>query len=255
MAETAARLDPGALRRAAGRLRRARSVLALTGAGISAESGIPTFREAQTGLWAQFDPAELATPEAFERNPELVWQWYAWRRKLATDAAPNPGHQALASFESRFDDFTLVTQNVDSLHQRAGSRRVIEYHGNLLRTVCSRDGATIETADPTDVKLPRCPACGAAGRPGVVWFGELIPAEALTAAAEAADRCDVFLSIGTSSLVYPAAGLAEAALRAGAFIIEANPAETPLSRLADVVLRGPAGESLPALAAALEGPA
>jgi len=241
---SAATSDP--LARAAQQLRRARSVVVLTGAGISAESGIPTFREAQTGLWARFDASELATPEAFERDPQLVWSWYAWRRRLVREAQPNPGHFALTELETRVAQFTLVTQNVDGLHQRAGNRRVIEYHGSLMRTLCSREGITIADA-VEDETLPRCHRCGAPGRPGVVWFGELIPAEALECSASAARECNVFMSVGTSSLVYPAAGLAEAALRAGAYVIEVNPAATPLTRLADAVLRGPSGTVLPAL--------
>lgn len=253
MARDATRLTGDAVQRAAQRLRRAHSVVALTGAGISAESGIPTFREAQTGLWARYDAADLATPEAFARDPQFVWRWYAWRRSLVLQAQPNPGHVALAELEALLPAFTLVTQNVDGLHQRAGSHSVIEFHGNILRTLCSREHSEFEVDDPADERLPHCPSCGAAGRPGVVWFGELIPPDALQFATGAAETCDVLLSIGTSSLVYPAAGLAEAALRAGAFVIEINPAHTPLTRLADAVLRGPAGEMLPALLAAWSG--
>ena len=237
-------LDADALHRAAARLRRAGSVLVLTGAGISAESGIPTFREAQTGLWQRYDPSELATPDAFERDPDLVWRWYAWRRSLVLGAEPNAGHRALAELESTARRFTLVTQNVDGLHQRAGSRHVVEYHGNLMRTICSRDRSEIELARPFDTALPRCPACGAAGRPAVVWFGEMIPGDALHAASQAATACDVLLSVGTSSLVYPAAGIAETALRSGAFVIEVNPGRTPLTHLADAALCAPAGIAL-----------
>ena len=244
-------LDPDAVHRAAERLRQARSVLVLTGAGMSAESGIPTFREAQTGLWQRYDPSELATPEAFERDPGLVWRWYAWRRSLVLAAEPNAGHLAHAGLESTARDFALVTQNVDGLHQRAGSTSVVEYHGNLMRTICSRDGREIDLPDPADEALPRCPECGAPGRPGVVWFGELIPAHALKRASQAATDCDVFLSVGTSSLVYPAAGIAETALRSGAFVIEVNPGRTPLTPLADATLCAPSGTAVPALLAAL----
>ncbi|MDQ4106584.1 MAG: NAD-dependent protein deacylase, partial [Actinomycetota bacterium] len=152
-------------------VRRARSVVALTGSGISAESGIPTFRQAQTGLWARYDPQQLATPEAFMRDPKLVWEWYGWRRKLVGEAEPNPGHRALAELEDRLPDFTLVTQNVDGLHGRSGSRDVIELHGNILRTVCSVERVEVEPV--TSGSPPVCPNCGAPLRPDVVWFGEM----------------------------------------------------------------------------------
>jgi NAD-dependent deacetylase len=234
-------------------LKRARHVVALTGSGISAESGVPTFRDAQTGLWSQFSPEELATPEAFARDPAFVWGWYRWRRELVARAQPNPGHLALAQIASLVRRFTLVTQNVDGLHQRAGSRDVIEFHGNILRDRCSRgctraDGprARSESKD----ELPRC-GCGALLRPDVVWFGETIPPAALEAAGAATRDCDVFLSIGTSSLVFPAAGLAQAAQEGGATLVEVNPADTPLSASADFTLRAPAGVALPQLVAAL----
>ena len=220
----------------------------LTGAGISAESGIPTFRDALTGLWAKFSPEELATPEAFERDPEMVWSWYEWRRQLIREAQPNAGHLALAELARRVPGFTLVTQNVDGLHQRAGSREVLEYHGNILRDRCTVEQIVAQRSEDTRrAGLPRCAACGGLLRPDVVWFGEAIPAGPLTLAAAAAEECDVFLSVGTSSLVYPAAGLAEVALRRRATVIEINPNETDLSPHAELVLRGPSGEVLPAL--------
>ena len=189
-------------------LRNARSVAVLTGSGISAESGVPTFRDAQTGLWARYDPMELATPEAFERDPRLVWEWYAWRRELVGNAALNPGHEALAELESRVPDFVLLTQNVDGLHRRAGSQNVVELHGSILHSRCSVEGAFVEPREEDPEIPPSCPSCGAFLRPDVVWFGEALPAEALEEAFHAARECDLFFSIGTSSLVQPAASLA-----------------------------------------------
>lgn len=228
------------------RLATARSIVALTGAGISAESGVPTFREAQTGLWAKFDPLQLATPEAFASDPKRVWEWYAWRRTLVGAAAPNAGHRALAALEQRAIALLLVTQNVDGLHQRAGSTRLVELHGNLFRTVCEHHRHRVERW--TDEHIPpRCPECGGRLRPDVVWFGEMLPAAALERAQAATARADVFLSIGTSGEVYPAAALPEVARAAGALVVEINPNSTPLSQLADHCLRRPASEVLPAL--------
>jgi NAD-dependent deacetylase len=220
-------------------------VVALTGSGISAESGVPTFREAQTGLWERYDPQELATPEAFARDPRLVWEWYEWRRNLVAKAEPNPGHRALAELERRIAGFTLVTQNVDGLHERAGSGNVVELHGNILRSKCSFEDVVVQLEEHDDSVPPRCARCGAFLRPDVVWFGEMLPAGALEAASEAARECDLFLSIGTSSLVYPAAALPYEALENGATLVEVNPSETPLTPHADYSLRGPAGEVLP----------
>jgi NAD-dependent deacetylase len=234
-------------------LRNARSVAVLTGSGISAESGVPTFRDAQTGLWARYAPEELATPEAFERDPRLVWEWYTWRRELVEKAAPNPGHEALAELERRVPSFNLITQNVDGLHRRAGSQNVIELHGNIRRSKCSREELVVEPReDDTDVP-PSCPHCGAALRPDVVWFGEALPIEAFAQASEAARSCDLFFSVGTSSLVQPAASLPFEALRAGAVLVEVNPSDTPLTRHAHYALRGRAGEVLPALVKTIYG--
>lgn len=227
-------------------LRGSACTVVLTGSGISAESGVPTFREAQTGLWARFDPQELATPEAFERDPSLVWDWYAWRRKLVAEARPNPGHLAISRMQELVPDLTLVTQNVDDLHQRAGSREVIELHGNIRRTKCSVEGMEVEEYDDTE-SPPVCPSCGAALRPDVVWFGEMLPPAALESASDASRKSDVFLSVGTSSLVYPAAALPYEALENGATLVEINPDETPLASYADHALRGPAGDVLPRL--------
>jgi len=235
------------LEQAAAALRKAQHVCVLTGAGISAESGIPTFRDALTGLWANFRAEDLATPEAFERDPKFVWDWYEFRRELIRKAEPNPGHFALAELAGRVPRFTLVTQNVDGLHQRAGSRGVLEYHGNILRDRCCVEQVVADRSEDSRHGLPRCAACGGLLRPDVVWFGEAIPRGPMLAAAEAAESCDVFLSIGTSSLVYPAAGLAESALRAGATVIEVNPNRTDLSRNVNVLLAGPSGELLPRL--------
>ena len=229
------------------RLRDARYVAVLTGAGISAESGIPTFREAQTGLWAQYDPQELATPQAFRRNPKLVWDWYAWRRELVTRAAPNAGHLALVEIERRVPRFTLITQNVDDLHRRAGSTGVIELHGNITRVKCFDDDQIVEDWPATDELPPRCPRCGGMLRPDVVWFGEMLPHEALAAAHGAALDCDLFFSIGTSGLVEPAASLPFVALRSGAAVVIINPDYRSSPGPTLYGLRGPAGTVLPAL--------
>ena len=240
-------LPPGLV----GRLATARRVVALTGAGVSAESGVPTFREAQTGLWARFRPEDLATPEAFEADPKTVWAWYEWRRDLVAAARPNPGHDALAALETLLPEFTLITQNVDGLHARAGSRRVIEFHGNLFGNRCFAGcGATAEVPRPCP-EPPRCPRCGAWIRPGVVWFGEAIPTEALQASKSATDRCEVFLTVGTSALVQPAAGLAMRAHEAGAMVVEINIAPTGLDGAAQYRLAGRSGEVLPRLVEAV----
>lgn len=231
-------------------LRGAGHTVVLTGSGISAESDVPTFREAQTGLWARFDPQELATPEAFERDPRLVWDWYEWRRNLVMEARPNPGHLAIAELEHLVPEFTLITQNVDGLHQRAGSRDVIELHGNILRSKCSVEGITVENYEEAE-KPPCCPSCGAPLRPDVVWFGEVLPFAAIEAASEAARASDLFLSVGTSSLVYPAASLPYEALENGATLVEINPQETPLTAHAGYSVRALAGEVLPELVSEL----
>lgn len=224
-------------------------VCVLTGAGISAESGVPTFRDAQSGLWQRYDPLDLATPEAFQRDPQLVWRWYRWRRELVAAAQPNAGHTALARLAALVPRLTLVTQNVDGLHQRAGSDDVIEFHGNLFEDRCFVEGCIVDVDDADDV--PLCPGCGSLARPGVVWFGEAIPAEALDRSFAAASDCDVFLSIGTSSLVQPAAGLAEMASAAGAVVAEINPEPTALAPGFDHVVAAKAGNVLPELLARL----
>ncbi len=219
-------------------------VVVLTGAGVSAESGVPTFRGPE-GLWRTFRPEDLATPEAFARDPVLVWEWYDWRRQRIANCRPNPAHRVLAEMEAALPDFTLITQNVDGLHQAAGSRRVLELHGNIWRVRCTRCGRVGEDRRvPLPEIPPRC-ACGGLLRPDVVWFGEPLPPAVLEEAWEAAARCRWMLVVGTSALVQPAASLPVVAHRNGARLIEVNVSDTPLTPLADEVLRGPAGEVLP----------
>jgi NAD-dependent deacetylase len=232
------------------KFRGARRVVALTGAGISAESGIPTFRDAQTGLWARFRPEELATAAAFRRDPKLVWDWYEWRRGLVAEAAPNAGHRALARLEGLVPAFTLVTQNVDGLHLRAGSRRVIELHGNIHRSKCFEEDMVVADGVPAPDGPPRCPRCGGPLRPDVVWFGEMLPPQALAAAEAAARECDLLFSIGTSAVVFPAAQLPVTALQSGAMVVEINKDRTSLTGVATFSLLGQAGEILPRLLAA-----
>ncbi len=225
-------------------LQNSQRIVALTGAGISAESGLATFRDAQTGLWSKFRPEELATADAFRRNPKLVWDWYGWRREQALKAKPNPGHLALVEIEKRAPQFLLVTQNVDGLHARAGSGRLIELHGNLHRFRCFENNCA---SDNFDVENGRCRSCGGNLRPDIVWFGEMLPADGLESAVAAAAKCDVFFSIGTSSVVYPAADLWRRAKEGDAIVIEINKDPTPLTPLADHSFLGKAGEILPAL--------
>ncbi len=233
-------------------LRNAQHIAVLTGAGVSAESGVPTFRDAQTGLWSKFNPQELATREAFARNPKLVWEWYAHRRELVARAKPNAGHYALAELERRAKKFTLITQNIDGLHERAGSKNIIELHGNIFRTKCFREDTRAANWFPTDEIPPRCPRCGSYLRPDVVWFGETLPRRALDESFRAAESCDIFFSIGTSGVVEPAASLPFIALQNGAMVIEVNPEETPLSESATFVLRGGAGQVMPRVLAITE---
>lgn len=230
----------------ANRLRAANHVAVLTGAGISAESGIPTFRDAQTGLWSQFNPEELASPAGFARNPALVWRWYAERRVKACAAQPNPAHYALAELAKHVPQLTLITQNIDGLHQRAGSSPVIELHGSLHRARCMADGSVHTTWD-YDEELPRCPNCGAMLRPDVVWFGEMLPRKALETAWEAALKCDVFMSIGTSGVVEPAASLPRVALGRDAAVLILNLEQATAARPPLFTINGKAGEVLPRL--------
>jgi NAD-dependent deacetylase len=226
-------------------LRDARHVCILTGAGVSAESGVPTFRDAQDGLWAKYEPQDLATPEAFQEDPALIWRWYRWRRDLVAKVQPNPGHFAIAKLAELVPQVTLITQNVDGLHQRAGSKNVIEFHGNIFEDRCFADGTLHTANDEADV--PACPDCGADLRPGVIWFGEAIPDMASNESYAAASGCDVFLSIGTSSLVYPAAGLADLAKENGASVVEVNPNSTAHAANFDFIITGNSGLVMPKL--------
>jgi NAD-dependent deacetylase len=233
----------------------AQRVVVFTGAGISAESGVPTFRDDLTGLWARFDAQQLATPQAFHADPDLVWGWYEWRRSRVRRAQPNPGHLAIAAIQQRVPASTLVTQNVDDLHERAGSPPAIHLHGSLFAPRCVSDPAhpapVADTADEPEegrrIAPPRCDACGALIRPGVVWFGEALPEDAFAAAVEAAANCDLLLTIGTSGVVYPAADIPRVAARMGATVIQVNPQPTPLDDVCAINLRGTAAEVLPTL--------
>ncbi len=231
-------------------IRTARSVAVLTGAGISAESGIPTFRDAG-GLWRNFRAEDLATPQAFARDPKLVWEWYNWRRSLIAQAEPNAGHYALAELEKRIPDFTLITQNVDGLHDRAGSMRLLKIHGDIWTLRCTACGCERRDLRPSLPQLPPLCECGGPcqgfARPGVVWFGEGLPPAIWAKSEEAAANADVFLVIGTSAMVYPAAGLVHLAQASGAKVVEVNPAETPVSRMVAFTWRAPAAEALPLL--------
>jgi NAD-dependent deacetylase len=240
---------------ASARLRAAGRVVVFTGAGISTESGVPTFRDALTGLWARFDAQALATPEAFGADPELVWGWYEWRRAAVERVAPNPGHLAVAAIEAHAGQTTVITQNVDDLHERAGSKSPIHLHGSLFAPRCAQCAASApppggpadEPAAGRRLAPPRCTACGGPVRPGVVWFGEALPEDALADAVRAAADCDLLLTVGTSGLVYPAAEIPQVAARFGAPVIQINPQPTPMDPIAAINLRGPAAEILPAL--------
>ncbi len=232
------------------RMRDASHVLVLTGAGVSAESGVPTFREAQTGLWAKYDPLELATPDAFKENPERVWAWYRWRKDLVRRVRPNAAHRAIARWERVLPRLTVVTQNVDGLHQSAGLDAVIELHGSLASARCAGCNTRLDWDAVPDDPLPRH-ECGAVLRPDIVWFGEALPETAIEQAMDAARSCDLCLAVGTSGVVYPAAAIPQVAARVGAFLIEINPEATPLSAVADLHVRQPAATTLAAVDAAL----
>ncbi len=231
----------------------ARRLVVFTGAGVSAESGIPTFRDALTGLWARFDPEQLATEAAFRADPSMVWRWYAERRAAIAAAQPNAAHRAIAALEGRGPRVSVVTQNIDGLHARAGSHEVLELHGNILRVKCLEGCGNPERIEPAfdwradPREPPPCPRCGAPLRPDVVWFGELLPPDVFSRAERAALRCDLMLVVGTSALVHPAAGLPLLARQAGARIAVVNPQDTPIDALADRVLRGSAATVLPEL--------
>ncbi|KAA9132472.1 NAD-dependent deacylase [Marinihelvus fidelis] len=245
---------PGWPNDAVRRIAAANNVLVLTGAGMSAESGIATFRDAQTGLWAKFRPEDLATPQAFHEHPRRVWQWYDGRRQQVAAAEPHAGYRVLVELEKRFRHFAIATQNVDGLHQRAGSQRVFELHGNIMRTVCAQTGRPIDDewlCEHPGEPPPSPYQPGVLARPDVVWFGETLPEGAHRAAVRSAAQADICLVIGTSSLVYPAAGLPAIAAERGAMVIEVNPDETPLTASADVIIRAPASAALVALASHL----
>ena len=234
-------------------LRSSARIVALTGAGVSQESGLRTFRDPMEGLWAQYRPEDLATPEAFERTPELVWEFYARRRLKAGEVQPNAGHLALAEMERHVPHFTLVTQNVDGLHQSAGSENVVELHGNITRVKCSHGCGVFSEWEEIQGKAPTCPACGAKLRPDVVWFGEMLPGDELATAVQATRTCAVFFSIGTSGLVQPAAALPLLAKQTGAVLVEINTELTPLTPSVDYFFQGKAGEILPELVRAVWG--
>ena len=228
-------------------LKNAEAVCVLTGAGISAESGVPTFR-GEEGLWKKFRPEELANFNAFIRNPDLVWEWYTYRRKVIHEVKPNPAHDGLVALEHAVKHFALITQNVDNLHKRAGSKNVLELHGNIERSYCIQCRALAGEAElEGSAGVPRCTKCGGLIRPDVVWFGEMLPLEVFARAESAARKCDLFLSIGTSAVVYPAASLPYTALDCGAFVVEMNIESTDLSSRAHEVLIGKAGVILPEL--------
>ena len=214
---------------------------------MSAESGVPTFR-GNEGIWEKFRPEDLATMDAFIANSKLVWEWYNWRRDLIRQTKPNPGHYALVELAKWFPEFTLVTQNVDNLHRLAGSDPVLEIHGNILKNKCADCNRQIEFENDIDPKqIPSCPVCGGKIRPDVVWFGEMLPEETIKAAFEASESADIFLSIGTSAIVHPAATLPVVAKQHGAVLVEINPEETALTGLADYYFSNKSGELLPKL--------
>jgi len=228
-------------------------LVALTGAGVSQESGLRTFRDAQTGLWAQYKPEDLASPQAFRRDPKLIWDWYAWRREAVKGVRPNAGHYALVEIETHIPEFTLITQNVDGLHRMAGSKNVLELHGNIQRVRCSECYTFAETWGDDTESVPQCSVCSGLLRPDVVWFGEALPRDQLEASVEAARTCDIFFSIGTSGVVQPAASLAHAARNRGAVVVEVNAEPTLLTSKANYAFHGKSGEMLPELVKAVWG--
>ncbi|MFQ5992960.1 MAG: NAD-dependent deacylase [Nitrospiraceae bacterium] len=228
------------------RLARARAIAALTGAGISADSGVPTFRGAD-GLWRNFRAEELASPEAFARDPKLVWEWYNWRRELIATKSPNAAHYALATLERRVEHFWLITQNVDGLHRAAGTEKLSEIHGNIWRVRCTRCGQIADNRQVPIPILPQCATCQGLVRPHIVWFGESLATEDLESSYQALNACEVLLIIGTSGLVYPAASFAPIAKAAGAFVVELNLDPTPQTELVDVSLQGRASELVPSI--------
>ncbi len=252
-------MDITKIEEAARRLSQSDRLVVLTGAGVSKESGVPTFRDAMDGLWARFDPQQLATPQAFQANPKLVWDWYQYRRELVGRARPNAGHYALAQLEDLLPQVVIITQNVDGFHQAAGSTDVITLHGDINRNKCfdscQGDPTLIDLSDLTwerESGPPRCPHCGAYVRPDVVWFNERLPLDALNRAEALTDKADVMLVIGTSGMVQPAALLPYRAKRyADAYLIDVNPAEDEITAFADLHIAAPSGEALPAIVQAM----
>jgi NAD-dependent deacetylase len=251
-------VDTTALERAAEALDRARLVAISSGAGISKESGVPTFRDAQDGLWAKYDPEQLATPTAFMRDPDLVWSWYMYRHSLVQNAVPNPGHYAIAALEELVPEVVVLTQNVDGMHARAGSTDIVELHGRLGRFKCFENCQGVPTyIDMTTIvhdaeHAPPCPHCSSRLRPDVVWFGEALPRDGLERAFEVAQLCDVMLVVGTSGMVQPAASLPQVARNIGATVIEVNPEPSMITPDVHFFLQGKSGEVLPALVAAVQ---
>ncbi len=248
-----------AVQEAAKYLREAQQIVVLTGAGVSKESGIPTFRDAMDGLWVKYDPTELATPQAFKDDPKLVWDFYEYRRELMRPAEPNPGHYALAALQKRFPTLRIITQNVDDLHERAGSTDVIRLHGNIAKNKCSANCQGNPT--PVDVSQiswdknsgpPPCPHCGQPVRPDVVWFGEMLPSDQLERAADLLKITDVMLVVGTSGMVSPSAEMPGRVKRNGGVVIEVNPEYTMISRIAHLRLDAPSGVVLPQVVAVLD---
>ena len=228
------------------RIGQAKSITVLTGAGISAESGVPTFR-GQDGLWHQYRAMDLATPEAFARDPKLVWEFYNWRRELLNPLKPNPGHFALAELEKKTPHFTLITQNIDGLHHVAGSKNIVDLHGNIWWVRCTGCGRMSEDRTVPLPELPACSACGGLLRPNVVWFGEMLDPEILEKAYAATLACQVMMVVGTSGVVQPAASMGMNAKRQGAFVVEINLEPTPYTGVYDLSIQGKSGEILPLL--------
>ncbi|MBE2270261.1 MAG: NAD-dependent deacylase [Anaerolinea sp.] len=244
---------------AAALIKACQRMVVLTGAGVSKESGVPTFRDALDGLWAQYDPQRLATPQAFAANPKLVWDFYEYRREIMRPAQPNPAHRALAALETRFPGLPIITQNVDDLHEQAGSTNIIRLHGKINANRCSKncqgsptpiDVTTLEWDHAHD--MPHCPYCGHPVRPDVVWFGEMLPLDQLDEAKSLSARADVMLVVGTSGVVVPASDLPHITKRAGGKVIEINPSESGITPVADIWLQGAAGDLLPRVVAALD---
>lgn len=241
--------------RAAQIISMARRLVVLTGAGVSKESGIPTFREAQEGLWAQYDAMEMASEEGFRRNPKLVWEWYEYRFGMVKSAQPNAGHRAIAQLESLIHQVTVVTQNIDGLHKLAGSTSVLELHGSIQRYKClsgRHTGFSLDDITQQTERPPRCPKCGDLMRPDVVWFGEYLPEDVMRKAYDASIRCDAMLVVGTSGVVQPAASLPYVAARHGAPVVDVNPERDEISEMADIFLQGKGGTVLPELLLAMQ---